>query len=79
MPKGQAVNDFINKDCYLGERVDLVFPRIDDFVHLIKSKGQGCLLFKKDLRKAYRQISICPSNYNLVAFCWKNIFFVTLF
>jgi hypothetical protein len=40
MPKGNAVNDFIDKDIYLDKHVDLVFPRIDDFVHLVKSKGQ---------------------------------------
>ena len=33
------------------------------------------LLFKKDLRKAFRQLSICPSNYNLVAFTWKKHIF----
>ncbi|WAR08954.1 hypothetical protein MAR_018912 [Mya arenaria] len=42
MPKGHAVNDFIEKDW------------------LVKAKVPGCLLFKKDLKKAYRQISICP-------------------
>jgi len=75
MPKGRAINDFVDKDYYLNEKVDLVFPKTDDFAQLIKAKGQGCLLFKKDLRKAYRQISICPSNYNLVAFCWKKHIF----
>jgi hypothetical protein len=32
-------------------------------------------MFKKDFRKAFRQISICPSDYNLVAFCWKKHIF----
>jgi hypothetical protein len=45
MPKGNAVNVFIDKDLYLNEHVDLVFPRIDDFVQLVKFKGQGCLMF----------------------------------
>ena len=53
-----------------GDKLDLVFPKVDDFVELIKSKGKGCLIFKKDLRRAYRQISICPSDYNLVSFVW---------
>lgn len=75
MPAGAAVNDCVDKDEYLGERVNLVFPRVDDFVKLVKAKGPGCLMFKKDLRKAYRQISICPGDYHLVAFCWqKHIF-----
>lgn len=70
-----AVNNFIDKDNYLGECVDLLFPKVDDFVNLILAKGQGCLLFKKDLCRAYRQINICPSQYNLVAYVWqKHIF-----
>ena len=75
MPKGNAINNFVDKDFYLGEKVDLVFPKVDDFVKLIRAKGPGCLLFKRDLRKAYRQISICPGNYNLVAFIWKKHIF----
>jgi len=75
MPKGKAVNDFVDKNSYLGEDVTLVFPRVDDFIRLVKAKGQGCFMFKKDLRKAYRQIPICPHDYNLVAFCWKKHIF----
>jgi len=71
-----AVNDFVPKNSYMGEEVQLVFPKIDDFVALINKKGKGCLLYKLDLRRAYRQISICPSDYNLVAFSWKNHIFV---
>ena len=57
----------------------MVYPRVDDFIELIKQKGQGCLLYKTDLRRAYRQLSYCPSAYNKVAFIWKNhIFFDTV-
>ena len=44
-PKGASVNDFISKEFYLDEKIDLVYPKVDDFIDLIKSKGQGCLLF----------------------------------
>lgn len=71
-PKGFAVNDFISKDYHLGDKIEAVYPKVDDFINLIKQKGQGCLLYKKDLRRAYRQIPICPSNYNLVSFVWKK-------
>ena len=60
------------KDSYLGDRVSLIFPKVDDFISLIRSKGPGCLLYKLDLRRAYRQISICPSDYNLVGFTWRK-------
>ena len=42
---------------------------------LIKAKGNGCLLFKKDLKRAYRQINICPGDYNLVSFIYKTHIF----
>ena len=74
-PKNSSVNSFIDKNEYLGDKVDVIFPRVDDFIELIKKKGKGCLLFKKDLRRAYRQISIDPRDYNLVSFIWgKHIF-----
>lgn len=74
-PKGNSINDFISKDFYLGENIDLVYPKVDDFVQLIKQKGKGCLLFKTDLRRAYRQLPICPSSYNLVSYVWKKHIF----
>ena len=75
-PKGHAVNDFISKDEYLQETVDLVYPKVDDLVRL---KGQGCCLFKKDLKKAFRQIYIDPLDYSKVGFKFKgNLYFDTV-
>ena len=74
-PKGAAINDFVSKEFYLGEKIDLVYPKVDDFIQLIKQKGQGCLLFKTDLSRAYRQLSYCPSSFNFVAFIWKKHIF----
>ena len=65
-PKGNSVNDHINKNEYLGEKIEIVFPKVDDLVQLIKSKGRGCLLYKVDLGRTFRQIPICPSSYNLI-------------
>ena len=46
-PKEFAVNDFISKEEYLGGNMEIVFPKVDDFIQIIKTKGQACLLFKK--------------------------------
>ena len=74
-PKHNSINEFISKTEYLGDHVEVVFPKVDDFIELIKVKGQGCLLYKKDLRKAYRQLKIDPHDLNLVSFVWgKHIF-----
>ena len=75
-PKGHAVNDFIPKDEYLQEKIDLVYPKVDDLVDLVKLKGQGCCLFKKDLQEAFRQICIDPLEYSKVGFKFKgNLYF----
>ena len=74
-PKGNSVNDYINKKEYLDKKVEIVFTKIDDYVQLIRAKGRGCLLYKCDLASAYRQIPICPSAFNYVAFCWKKLIY----
>ena len=56
-----SVNSAIDKDFYLGAPTKLIYPSIEDLVRLIKKKGQGCLLFKCDLWKCYRQIFMDPS------------------
>ena len=33
----------------------------------------GCLLYKLDLQRAYRQIPIDPKDYNLLGFCFNNL------
>ena len=79
-PKGAAINDFVSKEFYLGEKINLIYPKVDDFIQLNKQKGKGCLLFKTDLSHAYRQLSYCPSSFNLVTFIWKkHIFCDTVF
>jgi hypothetical protein len=45
-------------------------------VGIIKEKGPDYLIFKKDLKKAYRQIPICPGDLHLVGFNWNNNLFV---
>ena len=71
-PKGTAINDSVSKDFYLGENVSLSYPGVDDLVNLIKIKGRGCLLFKKDLRRFYRQIGIDMGDASLVGYSFNG-------
>ena len=48
-PEGQSVNEFISKEFYLGKKIELSYPKVDDLVGIIKEKGPDCLIFKKDL------------------------------
>ena len=52
-PPGISVNDGIPRDEYLSEPYKLRLPGFD---------RPGCLVFKTDLRCAYRQIHIDPYN-----------------
>ncbi len=72
MPKGRALNDTIPKDVYLGQKVTLVYPKVDDLVRSVQQKGVGALMFKLDLRKAYRQIFLDPGDYHKVGFTFQN-------
>ena len=75
-PIGFGVNAFIDKDSYLGDPFKLCFPSVDDFCDLIRSKGHGCLMYKLDLSRAYRQFPICPGDIPLMGYSWRaHLFF----
>ncbi|CAC5387140.1 unnamed protein product [Mytilus coruscus] len=59
-----------------GKHVELHYPNVDNFIEIIKKKGEFCKIFKRDLRRAYRQIPVDPKDYNLIGFSWKGHYFV---
>ena len=75
-PRDFSVNNIISKNEYMGEKIELVYPKVDDYIQLIKEKGRGCLLYKKDLCRAFRQILLCPLDYPIVSFIWKKTYFL---
>ena len=52
-PAGNSVNDLISKEFYLGNKINLTYSKVDNLVGIIKDKSTGCLVFKKDLKRAY--------------------------
>ena len=74
-PKGSSINDFVSKDFYLGDKVNLTYPGVDDLVEIIKRKGQGCLLFKRDLTRAYRLIVLDPGDVSLAGYSFNGEFY----
>ena len=67
-PVGQAVNDGIPKDSYMGFNCKLEFPKMDQFALRIYSLGQGCMMFKIDLSRYFRQIPLDPGDYSLLGY-----------
>ena len=67
-PAGSSVNSGIPKDTYLNEPFSLRLPGTDALQALIRIKGRGCHLFKKDLSRAYRQLRVDPHDYSYLGF-----------
>ena len=75
-PLGNSVNDHIQKKFYLGQQCSIEYPSVDRFRSLVYSAGRGCLMFKRDLSRAYRQFAVDPLDYNLLGIKWENKFYV---
>ena len=71
-PIGSSVNDGIPLKQYLGVDFDLVYPTVDDIAASILHYGPGCLLFKRDLKRAYRQFPVDPGDYHLLGYSWRG-------
>ena len=71
-PKGNSINNGIKKDKYLDKIINLTYPTVDSLVSIVRKKGCGCLLFKRDLRRFYRQIPVCPKDYSKLGCCFNG-------
>jgi len=71
--KFSGVNASIPKDVFLGQEYKLRLPKVDAIVDMIRSKGRGCALMKRDLKDAYRQlIRTDYKDIHLFGFKWKG-------
>ena len=59
-PEGFAVNEGIDKLHYLGVEIEWQLPTVDTLIAIMIRKGIGSLLFKRDLKRYYRQIFLDP-------------------
>jgi hypothetical protein len=77
-PPGTSVNDGIPRDIYLGDQIDLTFPSVDDLAARIRAVGPEALLFKKDLKRAYRQFLVDPGDVHLLGYYWDSAVYIDL-
>ena len=73
-PVGNSVNSTIPKYSYLGKPTELKFPTVNALIAMIKRKGRGCTLFKRDLQRAYRQIPVDPGDVHHLGYSWRDQF-----
>ena len=71
-PPQLSVNSGITASSYLNEPYKLRLPGINRLCQFILHHGRGCLVYKKDLRRAYRQLPIDPKDYHLLGFTFNG-------
>lgn len=74
-PPDASVNSRIPSDSFLNEPYKLRLPGIDRLVSFVNQLGRGCHVFKKDLKRAYRQIPVDPADYHLLGRCIDGLFY----
>ena len=71
-PPGKAINDGILRSTYLEFEVSFSLPSIRSMVERINNLGKSCLLYKRDLKGAFRQFSIDPGDYIFTGLSWEG-------
>ena len=71
-----SLNKGTPENLYMGEPIDFVYPRIEDFRNLVLKCGHSCYLWKRDLSSFYLQIPLDPVDYPKVAFVWRCSVFI---
>ena len=74
-PKGASVNDGISKDVYLGEEINLHYASVEQVCAMVNEIGPGAVIYKRDLRHAYRQVAVDPRDYRYLGYFWEDMFY----
>lgn len=69
-PMGQSINDFIDPEGY-----SLSYPSIDEAAAILVSFGRGTMMTKMDLKSAFRQVPVHPSDWHLLGLSWRDQFY----
>ena len=75
-PPGKAINDGIPRSTYLDFEIQFSLPSVRSMIDRINTLGSGCLMFKRDLKGAFRQFSVDPGDYKFTGLCWENRIYV---
>ena len=74
-PHGSSVNDGISKNVYLGEEIELHYTSVERVCHLVRRMGKGSVIYKRDLKRAYRQFPVDPSDYGYLGYFWDGMLY----
>jgi len=77
-PAGGSLNDCVESNVYMGTPFTLKFPVVDDILDRIKSLRGECLLYKVDLKRAFRQLKIDPRDTLFTGLHFDSKYFIDL-
>ena len=75
-PPGAAINDGISRVTYLDFSVEFSLPSVQSMVDRLNELGPGCLMYKRDLKAAFRQFSLDPGDYRLTGLSWDGDIYI---
>ena len=75
-PPGKAINDGIPRETYLDFKIKFCLPSVQSMVSRVNELGPGCLLYKRDLKGAFRQFCIDPGDYRFTGMSWDEKIFM---
>ena len=71
-PQGKAINDGISRTTYLDSEITFSLPSVQSMVSRLNDLGPGCLMYKRDLKGAFRQFSTDPGDYRYTGIHWEG-------
>ena len=75
-PPGKAINDGIPRDTYLDFEVKFSLPSVRSMVDRLNVLGVGSLMYKRDLKGAFRQFNLDPGDYRFNGLSWDGDIFI---
>ena len=69
-------NNGISKTTYLDFDVEFSLPSVISMIDRLNYLGQGCLMYKRDLKSAFRQFAIDPGDYMFTGLSWQREIYV---
>ena len=70
-----SVNSGISKEFYLEQKIQCHYASVEEVCSMVLEVGQGAVIYKRDLRQAYRQFPVDPADFYLLGYHWKEQYY----
>ena len=71
-PHGSSMNSAILDDIFDNNECKLKYPTLDTIVEAISTIGSDALIYKVDLKRAYRNLRSDPRDFSVLGLSWQG-------